>query len=83
MQGCACGDACRRVGDGIGVELKAGVNVFVIKYPKVLEEEYPAHVKAATFYGRLINHQYIININVALDYDDDVRSSHKASSLSC
>ena len=54
------------------MQLRAGVNTFVVKYPSVLGEEYPDHVKAATFFGRVINDQHIVNLDVAMKHSDKV-----------
>ena len=61
-----------RVGDRAGLVATFGLNTFVVKYHPQLAEDYPEHVKHATVYGRLINQEYIVNVNMSLHHDATV-----------
>lgn len=62
----------RRVGLNTGLQASSGVNTFVIKHPKLFDKEYPNHVKSATFYGRLLSAETIINVDIQFEYDATV-----------
>ncbi len=66
---------CRRV--GIGGKLKAvyGLNKVIVRHPRFFNTIYPAHIKSATFYGRVINSEYIINLDMSMTYDEQVSAS--------
>ena len=39
-----------------------------------MSEQWPAEVVHASFVARLINDQYIVNVNVGLEHDPEVRA---------
>jgi hypothetical protein len=54
-----------------------GVNRFVVKFPRILAEDYPEHVRNATLYGRVAAEDMLINLDMELEYD------HTASTELC
>lgn len=61
---------CRRLCDSCSLVASYGVNRFVVKYPSLFATLYPDHVKDVTLYGRLLNNDYIVNLNVSYNHDD-------------
>ena len=55
-----------------GLVARYGQNSFLIKYPRFFDDDYEKSVKKATFYGRLIGEDYIINLDMSFVYDDKV-----------
>lgn len=49
-----------------GLFMKYGMNTFVIRYPAALAAAYPQHVRSASFYGRLVNADTIVGVDIAL-----------------
>lgn len=68
LPGALC-NVSRRVGRFSGIIASYGVNTFLVKHPKFIGEQYPNHVKSATFYGRLINTDNIVNLDMSFTYD--------------
>ena len=62
----------RRVGDRTGLLASYGANKFVVKYPAWFKEDYSTYVKHMTFYGRLINPDAIINLDMEFALNDTV-----------
>lgn len=60
----------------LGCSLKAsyGVNKFAVLYPPLLASLYPEHVKDYTVYGRLLNNEYMVKLNVSLFPEEGVRA---------
>lgn len=50
------------------------MNKFAVVYSPALAHLYPEHVKDFTPYGRLLNNEYIVNLNVSLFPDNAVSS---------
>ena len=74
MATCLQLDCCtRRVGDRTGLLASYGANKFVVKYPAWFKDDYAAYVKHMTFYGRLINTDTIINLDMEFALNDTVR----------
>jgi hypothetical protein len=63
---------CSRVGYETGLVASYGVNTFVVKYSKVTKDEYPDHVVSATFHGRLISQDTIVNVDISFEHDSKV-----------
>ncbi len=61
------------MGPGVQLQASYGLNKFVIKHPRFFNQAYPAHIKSATFYGRVLNADNIINLDMEFTYDDEVR----------
>ena len=63
-------------GDAPPLVLKAsyGLNHFVVKALDIVQQQYPAHAKAATLYGRLASKGAVVNVNMRLDYNETVGS---------
>lgn len=61
-----------RVCHGCRLLASYGPNRIVVRYPKLLARYYPAHVTNATIYGRIVNDDYIININPSFYHDKKV-----------
>lgn len=71
---CACSfELARRVGSHSSLLLQPGVVTLLVKFPAVLAKEYPIHVKNTTFYGRLISDKAILNLDISLGFDEEVR----------
>ena len=49
-----------------------GRNYLVVKVHGIIRQQYPAHVKAATVYGRLTSRAAIVNVDFLLDYNGTV-----------
>jgi hypothetical protein len=65
----------RRVGERTGLIAQPGVNKFVVTYPKSFDKDYHDFLKHITFYGRLVNQNNIINLDMSLFYDEEVSGS--------
>ena len=62
----------RRVNRHTGLVARYGVNKFLVKWPRSFEEDYPDLIKHMTFYGRVLNHEFIVNLDMSLEYDVEV-----------
>jgi hypothetical protein len=72
-----------RVALGTGLVAKYGVNKFVVKWPRSLEEDYSEALRHMTFYGRLINTDYIINLDMSFEYDSAVSAGSFSNQTLC
>ena len=64
---------CSRLCLGCSLTARYGVNRLLVSYPPRLAQLFPEHVKHFTLYGRLLNNEYIVNLNVSLSHDNSVR----------
>jgi hypothetical protein len=60
------------VGPGTVLEARPGRNAFLVTYPAITANQFPAHVTNATIYGRLLGASTIVNLDVALTHDAQV-----------
>jgi hypothetical protein len=51
-----------------------GVNKFLVTYPPELKRQFPEHVTRTTVYGRMTSKNSIVNVDFALEHDDQVGS---------
>lgn len=61
-----------RVCEGCPLAAAYGLNRLVVRAPALLHLLYPAHVRNVTMYGRILNQQYIVNINPSFFYDEQL-----------
>lgn len=78
IRGCLC-----RVCPGCSLIASYGPNRLVVRYPKLLARYYPDHVTNATIYGRLINNDFIVNVNPSYYHDSKVTVARRSHALVC
>ena len=67
---------CSRIGYGSGVVASFGVNRFIVKAPLIVQQDYPEAYKHTTLYGRVAGKERLINLNMQLNFDEEVRCCH-------
>jgi hypothetical protein len=68
---------CSRLCLGCSLTAQYGINRLLVTYPPRLAELYPEHVKHLTLFGRLLNNDYIMNLNVSFFHDEAVSGSFR------
>ncbi len=63
---------CSRLCYGCSMTASYGINKFLVKFPALLEAQYPNHVRNVTLYGRMLNTEYILNLNAELWFNEQV-----------
>ena len=66
----ACG---RHVGERAGLLARYGVNKFIVKYPVWFNEDYADYMRHLTFYGRLINTDTVVNLDMEFTENEKVQ----------
>ena len=66
-------DGCgRHVGERAGLLARYGVNKFIVKYPVWFNEDYSDYMRHLTFYGRLINTDTVVNLDMEFTENEKV-----------
>lgn len=64
----------RRLLHGSMLTAVYGVNELVVGVPPRVLEQFPAHARNASVYGRLVSATTVVAVDVELTYSDEVRS---------
>ena len=60
------------MGYGTGLVAGYGINKFIVRFPAVTAVDYPKFKEHTTLHGRLISFDTIVNVEMSLDFDEEV-----------